>query len=87
MSESPAVSIHWSGEASENFADIILNRMSGWYVEVEPEDGSARFDAIIKGTGRDYYDALVVLRADPDSGLPLEPEQRVELRVKSIFVY
>lgn len=82
-----SLSITFSGEASEGFADWVGQR-KGWYVQITPlEDEGDQFDAVLIGSGTDWYDAVSFQRADPDTGLALEGAPVETIRVQNVYVY
>lgn len=87
----PRLSISFSGEASESFADRISN-MRGWYVRITPQDGEP-FDAeIVTGEGEvegegGWYDAVTYLDVDEETGLALPDATEKTVRVTDVFVY
>ena len=87
-----SLSISFSGEASEAFAEWVDGRRD-WYVRITPQDGEP-FDAILLGSGQDYLidgepwnDSVEFLRADPETGIALDGAKPEALRVTDVHVY
>ena len=87
------LTISFSGEASEGFADWIGNH-KGWYVRITAQDGQT-FDAVIVDNALNveidgdegWYDGVVFKRADPRTGLVAEGAKTEALRVEEVHVY
>lgn len=77
--------IHFHEEAAQTFQDVCVGRLGGLCVEVTPLEGGEDFDAVIVGTGSDWYDALRVRRFDEVTGEGTG--EAFELRVASIKVW
>lgn len=86
------LSISFSGEASEGFADRI-NDMQDWYVRLTPQEGEP-FDAVIVGgygeiDGEGWYDAVRYQEAD-EYGLghaQPQPHEIDTVRVTDVYIY
>lgn len=86
------LSLSFSGDASEGFADRVTN-MKGWYVLITPQEGEP-FEASIVGSGHDqqdengdgWYDAVRWLPVD-EHGLAVKGAEPRVTRVKDVYVY
>lgn len=88
-----AVSISFTGEACEAFSAWLIDKQE-WYVKITPLDDGEPFDAVLVGPDQDtkidgdtWYDAVAFIRADPESGLPVENAPIETIRVRDILVY
>jgi hypothetical protein len=84
------LSLSFTGEASESFANHLLN-MSGWYVQLTPLDGEP-FDALIcrrpiGGEDLNDYRQVFFMRADEDTGEAMEGARIETILVKDVLVY
>lgn len=75
------------GEGAEESFSVMVNKLTGWLVEVTPEDGSESFDAIMVGNdlGSGWYDAVRVKRSPGPDHDTVGPEEG--LRVNRLKVY
>lgn len=88
--EEHRLSISFSGEASEAFADWLTGRRN-WYVRITPQEGEP-FDAVLVGPGIDsgkseWYDSVEYLDVDEGKVMPIAGATPKIVRVVDVHVY